>query len=155
MEEYKNGDHSDPPIKKISNPTLLPILLRCHCLTNFHSLVRGGRKCHFGCRVDGKQYPLGQCPVCKCNCTFVCDRTKYVDMKRRYEMLRMKEDTTADEREEANTYLDRACRFGRETEADIADEGLTPSPVMLVTTAKHSSSSTTLLARMHKPFCRR
>ena len=53
----------------------------------------------------------------------VTEPNKYVDMKRHYEMLRMKEDTTADEREEANTYLDRACRFGRETEADIADEG--------------------------------
>lgn len=42
-------------------------------------------------------------------------------MKRHYEMLRMKEDTTADERAEANTYLDRAGRFGRETEADIAE----------------------------------
>ena len=54
MEEYENGDRSDPPtdeagnrIKKISNPTLLPILLRCPLLDELPLTSERGKKVPF------------------------------------------------------------------------------------------------------------
>ena len=128
LEEYENNERDDPPldeagktVTKFANPKLLPTHVQCQCLKNYNSLVRGGKKCFFGCKYGGVQYPLGECPICQCDCNFVCDTNKYMDTKRHYEMERLKNETTADERAHANEYLDRAGRFGREMESDVAD----------------------------------
>lgn len=69
LEEYESGDRSDPPtdkagirMTKMPNPTLLPTLLRCHCLENFHSQVKGGRRCHFAAKLTAGNTHWGSAP---------------------------------------------------------------------------------------------
>jgi hypothetical protein len=54
-------------------PKMKDLLIVCHCLQNYESDVIGGSKCLLVCfdKNTKKQYPKGECPVCKCSCKFV------------------------------------------------------------------------------------
>lgn len=55
-------------------PKMKDLLLVCHCGQNHHSNVVGASKCILKCydKKTRTQYPDGECPVCKCDCRFVC-----------------------------------------------------------------------------------
>jgi hypothetical protein len=83
--DFRGGRRLDPPLdandkvitKTPSNPSYKPTLLRCHIISNYESMHKGGSKCAFGCMIDKKQYPAGQCPACLSDCCFVWDRNIY------------------------------------------------------------------------------
>ena len=69
-------DKNNKVLTKHKNPTLLPELLVCHCWQNRNEAFAGGKVCFFGC-YDPKtrtQHKPGTCPVCVCQCHFVCDK---------------------------------------------------------------------------------
>jgi hypothetical protein len=69
-------DKNDKVITKHKNPTLLPELLVSHCWQNRNEAFAGGEECFFGCYnpKTKTQYKPGKCPVCVCQCHFVCDK---------------------------------------------------------------------------------
>ena len=69
-------DKNNKVLTKHKNPTLLPELLVCHCWQNRNEAFAGGKECFFRC-YDPKtrtQHKPGKCPVCVCQCHFVCDK---------------------------------------------------------------------------------
>ncbi len=70
LQEYKDGIRPDPPkdkngkeIKKVSPPAFKQVQVTCKCYKN------KGLNCVYKCKFDGKQYPVGSCPVCRCICS--------------------------------------------------------------------------------------
>jgi hypothetical protein len=81
-EEYvKTGrnpllDKNGKAITKHKNPTLLPMLLFCHCWHNTNEAFAGGKKCFLDC-YDPKtknKYKLGKFHVIFCHCHFICSK---------------------------------------------------------------------------------
>eukprot|EP00956_Cyclotella_meneghiniana_P040237 scaffold190335_cov73-Cyclotella_meneghiniana.AAC.2 len=73
----------------------------------------GGSKCHFDCKVKGKQYPKGTCPACKSFCGLVWDLRYHKEYMEYWDLQRLRKATTPSDRENANAYLDRVGRVGR------------------------------------------
>ncbi len=119
MEEYQSGDRADAlvingkVVNKVSNPSRHKQLIRCSCYQNYTSFALGGKQCRFGCKIDGEQYPLGECPCCKCSCSFVFDDIDHDETARHFEMQRLRSVTNDDQRAAANKYLDKAAEIGR------------------------------------------
>ena len=61
---------------KVANPKFLEEPLMCHCWQQCMSQIAGGYLCVYGCvdQITGKQYEEGQCPVCLCDCAYVCTK---------------------------------------------------------------------------------
>jgi hypothetical protein len=120
LEEFLAGERSDPPVddkgkditseKMLGSPTLLPELLKCHIIENWNSLSLGvgGKKCVFLCKIKGVQYPAGKCPACLSNCSYVWDVRNHGEAKAYFEMERMRQSTTSEQRAGYNNVLDRA-----------------------------------------------
>ena len=68
----KNGN----PTTKVVNPKYSEEPLMCHCWQQCMSQIAGGYFCFYGCvdPITGKQYEEGQCPVCLCDCAYVCTK---------------------------------------------------------------------------------
>jgi hypothetical protein len=86
--EYRNDKkkfdnflhHGGSPLKKdgkelgkIDPPKLKDLIIMCKCWRNKHASYIGGLVCALLCKdpVSGKQYKMGQCPVCVCSFAFV------------------------------------------------------------------------------------
>jgi hypothetical protein len=69
-------DKNGKPTIKIANPKYSEELLMCHCWQQSMLSVSGGTTCIFGCvdQATGKQCNEGECPVCLCDCHFVCTK---------------------------------------------------------------------------------
>ena len=159
LKEYEDGIRPNPPLdsngkplSKISNPTYKKQLGNCHCGQKYHSLAYGGETCPVGCKVDGTQYSLGQCPVCKCPCRFIFDTLHYDDYVRHFELEKMSLSTTNDERAQANSYLDRGVTIAMESRDTVTrslnamnSEGVidlaSDEVTTLATTAAHNSQA--------------
>ena len=132
LEEYLNQSRSDPPVDAkgkaitsytgLKNPTYKPLLLRCHISENYQSMHRGGRKCHFVCKINGKQYPPGKCPACQKSCSYVWDRLKHKEKLEYFSLKMLRAETNSDERASANLYLDKALGHGRSIGDDFGEQ---------------------------------
>ena len=69
-------DKKGNPITKIPNSIFLDESLVCHCWQQCMSRIVGGYFCFYGCvdQITGKQYEEGTCPICLCDCAFVCTK---------------------------------------------------------------------------------
>jgi hypothetical protein len=69
-------DKKGNPTTKVANPKYSEEPLMCHCWQQCMSQIAGGYFCIYGCvdPITGKQYEEGQCPVCLCDCAFVCTK---------------------------------------------------------------------------------
>ena len=67
-------DKKGNPTTKVPNPKFSEEPLMCHCWQQCMSHIAGGYFCFYGCvdQITGKQFEEGQCPVCICDCAFVC-----------------------------------------------------------------------------------
>ena len=64
---------------KIPAPKLVPLLGHCHCVQLHASYTNSMNKCPVDC-VDPEtkiQHPHGECPICKCTCSFVYELKKH------------------------------------------------------------------------------
>ncbi len=101
-----DGDNTQPPLDKdgrpitsISNPKLRSLVLQCHNHQNWNSCVPTGKKCRFGCKYDGKQYPLGKCPVCVSACSYAWDRNNHAELCQYFELKRLQKESSPSEKE--------------------------------------------------------
>ena len=69
-------DKKGNSITKVPNPKFSEEPLMCHCWQQCMSPIAGGYFCFYGCadQINGKQYEEEQCPICLCDCTFVCTK---------------------------------------------------------------------------------
>ncbi len=69
-------DKKGNPTTKVPNPIFSEEPLMCHCWQQCMSRIAGGYFCCYGCvnQITGKQYEERQCPVCLCDCAFVCTK---------------------------------------------------------------------------------
>jgi hypothetical protein len=83
LETYLHHDGSPlmkygKAVAKVDVLKFKELVIMCHCWQNKHRLNVGGAVCLLQCKdpVSGKQYKLGECPVCLCGCGFVCMKKK-------------------------------------------------------------------------------
>jgi hypothetical protein len=82
VEEYiKTGlnpllDAKGAILTTFKNPTFGYEVLMCHCWQTFNSAIAAGTECVFNCYYSRSkiQYEAGKCPVCLCQCSFVCTK---------------------------------------------------------------------------------
>ena len=68
-----------PLTKHPKAPTQRKKYGRCHCSQN-KADPRSGKKCACDCKYNGVTYPVGQCPVCQCNCKLFIYLQNYLPM---------------------------------------------------------------------------
>lgn len=65
-------DKKGKTITKVPSPKVVPEYIICHCWQQMMAIVAAGEfSCYYKCLVNGKQYNVGKCPHCLCDCSFV------------------------------------------------------------------------------------
>ena len=129
LKAFKDGDSTQPPLDKdgrpitsVPNPKLKPLTLQCHNYQNWNSCVSTGKKCRFGCKYDGKQYPLGKCPVCVSACRYAWDRNNHAELCQYFQLKKLAKESTPSEKAVAAEYLDGVHNFGNKARQEIAED---------------------------------
>ena len=122
LEDFEKGVSNEFPkdkngrqLYKIVAPKLVPLLGHCHCVQLHASYTNPAHKCPVNCE-DKKtkiQYPQGQCPICKCNCSFVYDLKKHNTILAAIEYEKKQQKSiTPTNRAAAKDYLVQAAKAG-------------------------------------------
>lgn len=80
-----NGPQPDDPVtgepltKHPKAPTPRVSYYRCHC-HQMKANPRTGDLCPVACKYKGITYPVGSCPICKCNCKLFIKKKDYLPM---------------------------------------------------------------------------
>ena len=65
--------------KHPKTPTQRDKFIRCHCHQK-KANIRTGDQCPVSCKYKGVNYPVGSCPICKCNCKLFIKMKDYLPM---------------------------------------------------------------------------